>query len=118
PNRPLIADGEYEPNEAHVLRLAREKLLDVALMDVLDYGVTAWRRVMPALAATGAQGSPHAWGLPLKTLYAAHIAVGLGNVDTVEGVPGSTLGVDNQGYTLENGNIHLSDRPGYGLDLL
>ncbi|HEX3815948.1 MAG TPA: enolase C-terminal domain-like protein, partial [Mycobacteriales bacterium] len=47
PNRPLIADGEYEPNEAHVLRLAREKLLDVALMDVLDYGVTAWRRVMP-----------------------------------------------------------------------
>ncbi len=114
---PLVADGEYEPDERHVLRLAREKLLDVALMDVLGYGITAWRRVMPALAAVGAQASPHAWGLPLKTVYAAHVAAGLGNVEVVEGVPALTLGVDNQGYVLTHGHIHLSDRPGYGIDL-
>lgn len=116
-HRPLVADGEYQPDVRHVLRLARDGLLDVALMDVLDYGVTAWRRTMPELVAAGAQASPHAWGLPLKTLYAAHLAVGLGNVPTVEGVPARTLGVDHQGYTLEGGYLHLTDRPGYGLDL-
>jgi D-galactarolactone cycloisomerase len=115
---PLIADGEYEPDERHVLRLAGERLLDVALMDVCGYGVTAWRRVMPALAATGADASPHAWGLPLKTVYAAHIAAGLGNVQTIEGVPALTLGVDSQGYVLRDGRIQLSDRAGYGIDLI
>jgi D-galactarolactone cycloisomerase len=65
--------------------------------------------------AAGAWGSPHAWGRPLKTLYAAHLAAGLGNVDVVEGVPGTTDGVDLP--PVVDGVLTLTDRPGFGLDL-
>lgn len=115
--KPRVADGEFEPDEQHVLRLAHEGLLDVALMDVIGYGLTAWRRVMPRLVAASTKASPHAWGLPIKTLYASHIAVGLGNVDIVEGVPGNTVGTDSNGYELREGWITPSDRPGFGLEL-
>ncbi|MEU4192342.1 enolase C-terminal domain-like protein [Kribbella sp. NPDC026611] len=107
-HRPKVADGEYEPNVEHVLRLAGEGLIDVALMDVIGHGLTAWRRTMPRLAA---EASPHAWGVPLKTLYAAHLAAGLGNIPIVEGVPGPGA------YTLEDGYIVLTDHPGFGLTL-
>ncbi|GAA1599272.1 hypothetical protein GCM10009804_64880 [Kribbella hippodromi] len=107
-----VADGEYDPNVEHVLALARDGLVDVALMDVVGHGLTAWRHTMPRLRA---EASPHAWGLPLKTLYAAHLAAGLGNVPIVEGVPGRTLGTGD--YTLDDGHVILSDRPGFGLTL-
>ncbi|MEU4605694.1 enolase C-terminal domain-like protein [Kribbella sp. NPDC023972] len=71
--------------------------------------------LMPQLAAVSTEASPHAWGAPLKTLYAAHIAAGLGNVAIIEGVPGHTLGTDGDGYDLSNGHLTLSDRPGFGI---
>ena len=104
-NRPKLADGEYDPDVDHVLRLAGEGLVDVALMDVIGHGLTAWRRTMPQLAS---EASPHAWGVPLKTLYAAHLAAGLGNIPIVEGVPGPDA------YTLEDGYVVLSEEPGFG----
>jgi L-alanine-DL-glutamate epimerase-like enolase superfamily enzyme len=54
-------------------------------------------------------------GLPLKTLYAAHLAAGLGNIPIVEGVPGHTEGAED--YTLEDGYITLSEQPGFGIKL-
>ena len=117
-HRPLVADGEYRPDLDQILELADRQLIDVALMDVMELGLTRWRRVMPALVAAGVASSPHAWGLPLKTLYAAHLAVGLGNVQIIEGVPAHTLGVDHQGFTLADGMLTLSDRPGFGLELI
>ncbi|GAA1121880.1 hypothetical protein GCM10009630_19660 [Kribbella jejuensis] len=103
-----VADGEYEPNVGHVLALADEGLIDVALMDVIGHGLTKWRHTMPVLKA---EASPHAWGLPLKTLYAAHLAAGLGNTPIIEGVPGPGS------YTLDDGYVVLSDEPGFGLSL-
>ncbi|HEY3512645.1 enolase C-terminal domain-like protein [Kribbella sp. NPDC051137] len=103
-----IADGEYDPDVDHVVALAAEGLVDVALMDVIGHGLTAWRRTMPLLKS---EASPHAWGLPLKTLYAAHLSAGLGNTPIVEGVPGPGA------YTLEDGHVVLTDDPGFGLEL-
>ncbi|MFI7062448.1 mandelate racemase/muconate lactonizing enzyme family protein [Kribbella sp. NPDC050124] len=117
PWRPRVADGEFDPDAAYILRLAEAGLVDVALMDAVGYGLTAWRRFMPQLKAASAEGSPHAWGAPLKTLYAAHIAAGLGNVPIVEGVPGHILGTDGDGYQLSDGYLDLSDRPGFGITL-
>lgn len=111
----LIADGEFEPDEAQLLDLAEAGLIDVMLMDVVSYGLTAWRRIMPTLASLDVAASPHAWGMPLKTLYAAQMAAGLGNVLTVEGVPGGTDGVDTAGYRLEDGVITVPDSPGFAL---
>lgn len=113
----LIADGEYDPHLPQVLDLAADGLLDVALMDVIGFGLTAWRRTMPELVALQTQASPHAWGIPLKTLYAAQIAAGLGNVLTVEGVPGSTGGADTSGYSLIEGRLTVPETPGFGIPL-
>lgn len=114
---PKIADGEFDPDEDHIVRLAQEGLVDVALMDVVGHGLTAWRRTMPRLAATSTEASPHAWGMPLKTLYAAHLAAGLGNIPTIEGVPGTTTGTTTTDYTLTDGHLTLPETPGFGLDL-
>lgn len=113
----LIADGEYRPNVPMVTKLAGEGLIDVLLMDVLDYGLTAWRKAMPAVIAAGAAISPHAWGWPLKTLYAAQIGAGLGRANIIEGVPGTITGVDASAYRFEDGMLSLPQRPGFGLPL-
>lgn len=116
-SRVLVADGEFEPDEQQILELARRGLVDVLLMDVNSYGLTAWRRVMPILAEIGVAASPHAWGQPVKTAYAAQLAAGLGNVLTVEGVPGSTDGVDAEAFTMQDGAITVPETAGFGLVL-
>jgi D-galactarolactone cycloisomerase len=113
----FVADGEAEPDLPQLLRLAEANLLDVLLMDVVGYGLTPWRAITPALRELGTWASPHAWGQPLKSLYAAQMAVGFGNVLTVEGVPGETLGVDASGYRLADGLLHVPATPGFGLPL-
>ncbi|HEY8458441.1 MAG TPA: enolase C-terminal domain-like protein [Actinopolymorphaceae bacterium] len=111
----LVADGERDPDVPFLLALAADGLLDVLIMDIVSYGFTAWRRIMPVLREVGAQASPHAWGRPLKTIYAAHLAAGLGNVVAVEGVPGRIKGVRSDNYRLIDGKLHLSEAPGFGL---
>lgn len=113
----LIAEGESDPELETLLEIAGCGHIDVLLMDVVSFGLTSWRAVMPRIADLGAHASPHAWGLPLKTLYAAQLAAGLGHVDTVEGVPGETIGVDTSGYLWQDGNLTVPDRPGFGLPL-
>jgi D-galactarolactone cycloisomerase len=110
-----IADGELDPDLALLVPIAGRHHLDVLLMDVMSFGLTPWRRTMPTLVDLGVSASPHAWGRPLKTIYAAHLAAGLGNVEIVEGVPGTTDGVDISAHVFADGRLTLSDRPGFGL---
>jgi L-alanine-DL-glutamate epimerase-like enolase superfamily enzyme len=111
----LIADGEARPQVDQLLDIATDGGIDVLLMDVVGFGLTPWRRLMPDVEKTGAQASPHAWGLPLKSLYVAQLAAGLGNIPIVEGVPGTTLDVDTGHYVIEGGRITVPDRPGFGI---
>lgn len=112
-----IAEGETSPDVAALLPVAAAGSVDVLLMDVVSYGLTAWRRLMPRLVADGVHASPHAWGRPLKTRYAAHLAAGLGNVEVVEGVPGTVEGVDQALLTPSDGVLRLGDAPGFGIPL-
>ncbi len=115
---PPGAFGKWQAEHLEELyALCTHGLLDVLLMDVGAMGFTAWRQVMPRLQALGAQGSPHAWGEPFKTYYAAQLGCGLGGVPIVEGVPGYVEGVDDSGYILEDGILSLPDSPGFGLNL-
>lgn len=116
-SRTLVADGELDPDEPRLLELAAVGLLDVLLMDVVTYGLTAWRRVMPTLTELGVRASPHAWGMPLKSCYAAQVAAGLGNVVTVEGVPGTTVGADTSAYRLDDGVLSVPRTPGFAVPL-
>jgi D-galactarolactone cycloisomerase len=112
-----IAEGETDPDVDALLPVAESGAIDVLLMDVLSFGTTRWRRLVPRLRAAGVAASPHAWGRPLKTLYAAQLAAGLGGIEVVEGVPGRTDGVDDGGYRFADGAVTVPDRPGFGLPL-
>lgn len=114
----LIADGESAPDIPQLLALAREGLVDVLIMDIVGLGMTAWRRWLAEIVATGARISPHTWGDALKTRYAAQFVAGVGHVLTVEGVPATTQDVDWSGYALVDGLLRLPDAPGFGMKLV
>jgi D-galactarolactone cycloisomerase len=113
----LIAEGETNPDLDQLIGFGRDGVMDVVLLDVVSYGFSAWRAVMPRFADLGVVGSPHAWGLPLKTLYAAQLAAGLGNIEVVEGVPGDTVEPDTSAYTFVDGMLTVPDLPGFGMPL-
>lgn len=114
----LLADGEADPNPALLKELFEKKLLDVHLTDIEGLGFTNWRRLMPALKKMGAQASPHAWGSLLKTYYTAHLAGGLGNTVTIEGVTSTSEEVDLSGYKILNGKLIPPSTAGFGMPLL
>jgi D-galactarolactone cycloisomerase len=114
----LIAEGEAGFNRELLFDLAGEKLVDVFLPDIIGLGFTSWRRMMPELIRADVFASPHCWGDPLKTHYVAHLAAGLGNVVTIEGIPATSGEVDLSGYQLRKGNIVPPDTPGFGMQLL
>ncbi len=114
----LLADGEADPDQQFLKELIQQKLLDVHLTDIEGLGFTNWRRLMPELQKLGAQASPHAWGSLLKTNYTAHLAGGLGNTVTIEGVTSSSDDVDLSGYTIRDGKLIPPSTPGFGMPLL
>lgn len=113
----LLADGEYNPDETLLMELLKDKLIDVSLQDVCGLGFTAWRKLLPELKKIGATSSPHAWGSRLKTQYTAHLASGLGNVVTIEGVTCSSKDVDFGDYVMKDGKLITSSAPGFGMKL-
>lgn len=114
----LLADGEADPDPTLLRKLFEEKLLDVHLTDIEGLGFTNWRTLMPELKRLGAQASPHAWGSLLKSYYTAHLAGGLGNTVTIEGVSSTSDDVDFSGYKVERGRLIPSAAAGFGMPLL
>jgi D-galactarolactone cycloisomerase len=107
----LLADGEQHKLEA-------AGILQVRLTDILGYGFTRWREMMPKLIATNTQASPHCWGSGLKTVYSAHLVGGLGNCASIEGVTCSHEFVDFGANVMRDGKLQISSQPGFGLTLL
>lgn len=122
----LIADGEWAPGYIHTAEtiglietLAKEKLVDVLLMDTFEFGFTNWRKYMKKIKEMGVKASPHNWGLTLKTIYSSHLSAGFGDlVETIEGVGDTTEGVDHSKYMLKDGRLLLPDEPGFGMELI
>ena len=114
----LLADGEYEPDQKLLRELETRKLIDVHITDIMGYGFTPWRKLMPELQKMGIQASPHAFGEVLKTNYTAHLTGGLGNTVTIEGVPCTSDDIDFGDYKLVGGQLIPSAAPGFGMKLL
>jgi D-galactarolactone cycloisomerase len=112
------ADGERNPDFDVCMQLAREDKLDVYLPDIAGYGFTPWRKMMPSLKEMNILSSPHAWGSMLKTNYTAHISAGLGNVCTIEGVTCLSDEIDFGDYKIIDGELRVSEDPGFGMKLL
>jgi L-alanine-DL-glutamate epimerase-like enolase superfamily enzyme len=111
-------DGERQPDHEVCMQLAREGKLDVYLSDVVSFGFTPWRKLMPSLIELSTLASPHAWGSLLKTHYVSHISAGLGNVCTIEGVTCFSDEIDFGDYKIIDGKIKVSEQPGFGMKLL
>ena len=114
----LLADGEARPDLNLALEMGKKQVLDVYLEDVMGYGFTNWRKLMPRLIENGLQASPHNWGDYLKTIYTGHLAGGIGNVVTNEGVTCFSSDIDFGFNRVENGVFIPSSSPGFGVTLL
>ena len=114
------ADGEWVLPDSNDIALAmiQQGTVNTYLNDVHAYGITNWMKVMPILKKANADGSPHAWGDQLKTHYATHLAAGLGNISTIEGVTCLSDDIDYGNYPIKDGNISVSHETGFGMKLL
>ena len=97
--------------------LAEEGLVDVVNMDLAIVGFTRWRRAMPELAEAGILASPHTWAGTPRPYYCAQLTAGVGNVDIVEGIPGTATGMDYSAYRFQQGNLVVPETPGFGIEL-
>jgi L-alanine-DL-glutamate epimerase-like enolase superfamily enzyme len=114
----FYADGERDPDLEVCLQLARENIMDVYLADVVGFGLTPWRKLMPTLKELNMQTSPHAWGSMIKTQVASHMAAGLGNVCTIEGVTCISDEIDFGPTKIVDGKLRVSEEPGFGMKLI
>lgn len=114
----LLADGELRPDLKLALEMGKKQVLDVYLEDIMGYGFTNWRKLMPSLKEHGLLASPHNWGDYLKTIYTGHLAGGIGNVITNEGVTCFSSDIDFGFNRLERGAFIPSSTPGFGMTLL
>lgn len=54
----------------------------------------------------------------MKTRVTAHLAAAFpAACPVIEGVPDTTEGVEDKGYTLDEGWLCIADRPGFGMEL-
>lgn len=111
------ADGEAAPDAAVLDQLGAEGVVNLRLEDIMGHGFTPWRKFLPELARKNIAASPHTWGAGLKTVYTAHLAGGLGNTPTIEGVTCSQEDVDFGENRIVNGKFQPSSAPGFGLKL-
>ncbi|MFN8347965.1 MAG: enolase C-terminal domain-like protein [Spirosomataceae bacterium] len=114
----LLADGEANPNQQLLRELEEKKLIDVHLTDLMGYGFTPWRQLMPELKKMGIWASPHAFGEMFKSYYTAHLTGALGNTVTIEGVPCTSEEVDFSSYAIKDGKLIPPSLPGFGIKLL
>jgi L-alanine-DL-glutamate epimerase-like enolase superfamily enzyme len=114
------ADGEWVLPEANdiAFEMAKQGIVNTYLNDIHAIGMTNWLQRMPILKKAGADASPHAWGQRLKTNYTVHLAAGLGNISTVEGVTCFSDDIDYGHYPIKDGKISVSEAPGFGMKLL
>ena len=112
-----LADGEARPDTAVLEKLQAEKILDIRLEDIVGFGFTPWRQLLKGLIQKQVLASPHTWGSGLKTVYVAHLAGGLGNVPTIEGVTCSHDDFDIGENVIRDGKQQVSSQGGFGMKL-
>ena len=114
----LYADGEANPDHELCMKMGKEGIMNAYLPDIRSFGFTRWRHLMPQLKKQKMWASPHAFGSWLKTSYIAHIAAACGNVVTIEGVTCISDDIDYGDYKIAKGKIQVSEKPGFGMELL
>ncbi len=112
----LIADGEGQASPT-LLDWAQAGIVDVIQYDIFSYGFTPWLALGQRLDGWGVRAAPHHYGRHLGNHYAGHLAAAIEGFTFVEWDEVETPGVDSSAYAVENGQVHIPNRPGFGLIL-
>ncbi|MBV9848975.1 MAG: mandelate racemase [Armatimonadetes bacterium] len=112
----LIADGEGDASP-HLLAWAREGLVDVIQYDIFGHGLTRWLHLGKQLDEWGVRSAPHHYGAHFGNYAACHLAAAIHGFTYVEWDEAAAPGLDASGYSIENGQVHVPDTPGFGLAL-
>ena len=112
----LIADGEGL-SAPPLVEWAERGLVDVVQYDILAFGFSRWLALGRRLDRRGIRSAPHHYGLHLGNHVAAHLAGSIDRFAFVEWDQASTSGIDDAGYRVEDGVVHVPDAPGFGLEL-
>lgn len=112
----LIADGEGWAAPP-LLEWAERRVIDVVQLDILAHGFTRWLATGRRLDSQGIRSAPHHYGLHLGNFVSAHLAGALDHLAFVEWDQATTPGIDDTGYRVEGGVVHVPDTPGFGLHL-
>ncbi len=111
-----IADGEGDASP-HLLRWAREGLINVIQYDIFGYGLTRWLHLSKQLDEWGVRAAPHHYGGHVGNYVACHLAAAAQRFAFVEWDEATTFGLDGSGYQVEAGQVSVPNAPGFGLTL-
>ena len=112
----LNAHGEGEAS-AHLLDRARDRIVDVIQYDIFSHGFTRWLATGRQLDALGRRTAPHHYGLYLGNYVSGHLAAVVRGYTYVEWDEAHVPEIDASAYTVQEGQVTLPNRPGFGLTL-
>lgn len=112
----LIADGEGDASP-HLLRWARERLIDVVQYDIVGHGFTRWLETGRQLDAWGTRSAPHHYGGYYGNYAACHLAGAIRGFTYAEWDEASVPGMAAPGYSIAGGLVSVPETPGFGLIL-
>jgi L-alanine-DL-glutamate epimerase-like enolase superfamily enzyme len=113
----LIADGEGLASP-RLLPWAEQGLIDVIQYDIFGYGFTPWLALGRQLDAWGVRSAPHHYGGYYGNYAACHLAGAIERFTFVEWDEAAVPGIDTGAYTIQEGQVHVPDAPGFGLGLV
>ncbi len=112
----LLADGEGEA-AMHLLDWARDGLVDVIQYDIFSYGFSRWLATGRQLDAWGRRTAPHHYGRYLGNYVSGHLAAAVHGYTYVEWDEASVPEIDATAYRIQDGQVTIPKRPGFGLTL-
>jgi L-alanine-DL-glutamate epimerase-like enolase superfamily enzyme len=112
----LIADGEGQASPS-LLDWANERIVDVVQYDIFSHGFQRWLRTGQILDAHGVRSAPHHYGGHLGNYYSCHLAGAVRGLCFVEWDEVETAGIDDSGYSITEGWVHVPSVPGFGLNI-
>jgi len=112
----LIADGEGQASPL-LLDWALEGVIDVVQYDIFAHRFSGWLATGRHLDEWGVGTAPHHYGGHYGNYVTGHLAAGIQKFQRVEWDEAETPGLDGSGYQIQDGQISIPARPGFGLGL-